>query len=78
MWEEAVEMIPRMWESDRFSHEGQYFSVPERNVIPKPVQKPHPPIWMACSQAESFEIAAGKDSASSASPPTSPNSSRNG
>ena len=60
MWEEAVEMIPRMWESDRFSHEGQYFSVPERNVIPKPVQKPHPPIWMACSQAESFEIAAGK------------------
>jgi len=60
MWEEAVGIIPRMWGTDRFSHEGRYFSVPERNVIPKPLQKPHPPIWMACSQADSFEIAANK------------------
>lgn len=60
MWEEAVQMIPKMWMSDTFSWEGDYFSVPPRNVIPKPVQKPHPPMWMACTQPESFRIAGSK------------------
>lgn len=60
MWEEAVQMIPKMWTSDTFSWEGDYFSVPPRNVIPKPVQKPHPPMWMACTQPESFRIAGSK------------------
>jgi alkanesulfonate monooxygenase SsuD/methylene tetrahydromethanopterin reductase-like flavin-dependent oxidoreductase (luciferase family) len=37
---------------------GEYFSVPTRNVVPKPVQKPHPPMWMACSRRESILEAA--------------------
>ena len=41
---EALEMIPRMWTQEVFSHEGPHFSVPEREIIPKPIQKPHPPI----------------------------------
>jgi alkanesulfonate monooxygenase SsuD/methylene tetrahydromethanopterin reductase-like flavin-dependent oxidoreductase (luciferase family) len=57
MWEEAVRMIPKMWTQETFSHEGDYFVVPPRNVIPKPIQKPHPPMWMACTQPESFRIA---------------------
>ena len=57
MWEEAVRMIPKMWTQETFSWEGDYFVVPPRNVIPKPVQKPHPPMWMACTQPESFRIA---------------------
>jgi alkanesulfonate monooxygenase SsuD/methylene tetrahydromethanopterin reductase-like flavin-dependent oxidoreductase (luciferase family) len=57
MWEEAVRMIPQMWQTESFSWEGDYFVVPPRNVLPKPIQKPHPPMWMACTQPESFRIA---------------------
>ncbi len=57
MWEEAVRMIPKMWQTDSFSWEGDYFVVPPRNVLPKPIQKPHPPMWMACTQPDSFKIA---------------------
>ncbi len=60
MWEEAIQMIPKMWTTDTFSWEGDYFSIPPRNVIPKPVQKPHPPMWMACTQPESFRLAGSK------------------
>ncbi|MBI2914086.1 MAG: LLM class flavin-dependent oxidoreductase, partial [Chloroflexi bacterium] len=60
MWEEAVQMIPKMWTQETFSWEGDYFVVPPRNVLPKPVQKPHPPMWMACTQPESFRIAGSK------------------
>ena len=35
-------------------HEGKYVKVPPRNVLPKPLQKPHPPLWMACSRRESI------------------------
>jgi alkanesulfonate monooxygenase SsuD/methylene tetrahydromethanopterin reductase-like flavin-dependent oxidoreductase (luciferase family) len=52
-WLEALEMIPRMWQSDVFSHEGRFFRIPPTQVIPKPVQTPHPPIYAACSQPES-------------------------
>ncbi len=56
-WEEAVRMIPRMWTEDTFSHEGQFYTIPPRSVIPKPVQQPHPPMWVACSQPDSFRAA---------------------
>src|SRR6185437_6726018 len=38
-------------------HHGKYFDIPLRNVVPKPVQKPHPPLWMACSQLQTIERA---------------------
>jgi alkanesulfonate monooxygenase SsuD/methylene tetrahydromethanopterin reductase-like flavin-dependent oxidoreductase (luciferase family) len=38
--------------------EGKYFSMPCRNVLPKPVQTPHPPIWMACTNRDTIKIAA--------------------
>jgi alkanesulfonate monooxygenase SsuD/methylene tetrahydromethanopterin reductase-like flavin-dependent oxidoreductase (luciferase family) len=60
MWEEAIQMIPKMWMEQEFSWEGDYFVVPPRNVLPKPVQKPHPPLWMACTQPESFKIAGSR------------------
>ena len=56
-WEEALSIIPRMWTEDPFSFEGRYFKIPPRSIIPKPVQKPHPPLWMACSQPSSFRRA---------------------
>ena len=60
MWEEAIQMIPKMWTNETFSWEGNYFVVPPRMVLPKPIQKPHPPLWMACTQPESFRIAGSK------------------
>jgi alkanesulfonate monooxygenase SsuD/methylene tetrahydromethanopterin reductase-like flavin-dependent oxidoreductase (luciferase family) len=45
-WDEFVRVLPQMWSDEPFSHEGVCFSMPERNVLPKPVQKPHPPMWV--------------------------------
>ena len=59
-WEEALHMIPKMWLNETFEWEGKYFKVPPRQVIPKPRQKPHPPIWMACTSPESHELAGRK------------------
>jgi alkanesulfonate monooxygenase SsuD/methylene tetrahydromethanopterin reductase-like flavin-dependent oxidoreductase (luciferase family) len=59
MWEEVVRLIPKMWTQEVFEgHSGRYVKMPPRPVIPKPVQKPHPPMWMACTQPSSFEVAA--------------------
>jgi alkanesulfonate monooxygenase SsuD/methylene tetrahydromethanopterin reductase-like flavin-dependent oxidoreductase (luciferase family) len=51
-WLEALEMIPRMWSADVFSHEGRFFRIPPTQVIPKPVQQPHPPMFAACSKPD--------------------------
>jgi alkanesulfonate monooxygenase SsuD/methylene tetrahydromethanopterin reductase-like flavin-dependent oxidoreductase (luciferase family) len=45
-WDEFVRVLPRMWRDEHTSWEGTSFSMPERNVLPKPVQKPHPPLWV--------------------------------
>ncbi|MCS6926468.1 MAG: LLM class flavin-dependent oxidoreductase [Candidatus Binatia bacterium] len=46
-WDEFVHCIPQMWMQERFGYEGRYFSMPSRAVLPKPYQKPHPPMWVA-------------------------------
>ena len=51
-WLEALQMIPRMWASDVFEHRGRFFRVAPTQVIPKPVQQPHPPIFAACSKPD--------------------------
>ena len=45
-WDEFVRVLPRMWADEPFAYEGRCFSMPERSVLPKPVQKPHPPMWV--------------------------------
>jgi alkanesulfonate monooxygenase SsuD/methylene tetrahydromethanopterin reductase-like flavin-dependent oxidoreductase (luciferase family) len=45
-WDEFVRVIPKMWMQDSFEWNGTYFSMPERNVLPKPYQDPHPPMWV--------------------------------
>ena len=57
MVDEALEIIPRAWTEGEFSYQGKYFNIPPREVHPKPVQKPHPPIWLGCSQKETFRKA---------------------
>ena len=56
---EATEQIANMLAMDPYpGFEGKYFSMPCRNIVPKPVQKPHPPLWVACSQRETIRMAA--------------------
>ena len=52
-WLEAVEIIPRMWSADVFQHKGRFFDIPPTQVVPKPVQQPHPPMFAACTKPES-------------------------
>jgi alkanesulfonate monooxygenase SsuD/methylene tetrahydromethanopterin reductase-like flavin-dependent oxidoreductase (luciferase family) len=51
-WLEALEMIPKMWSADIFAHKGRFFDVPPTQVVPKPVQLPHPPMFAACSKPD--------------------------
>ena len=57
VFEEAVQAIFPMFTEGGTEHHGKYFDIPLRNVVPKPVQKPHPPLWMACSQLQTIERA---------------------
>lgn len=57
VWEDAVRCIIPMFRDGGFEYHGEYFDFPLRNVIPKPIQKPHPPLWVACSQLETIEMA---------------------
>ncbi len=60
-WAEAVEAIPRMWREDPFTMHGKYWTVePPVSIIPKPIQKPHPPMWVAATQPSTWEIAGQK------------------
>jgi len=45
-WDEFIRVLPKMWKQERFAHQGVSFSMPERAVLPKPVQQPHPPLWV--------------------------------
>jgi len=60
MWEEAINMIPRMWQEGNFEWRGEHWNIPARNIVPKPIQKPHPPMWLAGMQPETYRIAAEK------------------
>jgi alkanesulfonate monooxygenase SsuD/methylene tetrahydromethanopterin reductase-like flavin-dependent oxidoreductase (luciferase family) len=46
-WDEWTRIIPKMWTQERFGYQGRAFSMPERAILPKPYQKPHPPMWVA-------------------------------
>ena len=58
-WREALEQCLNMMVMTPYpGFEGKYFSMPCRNVVPKPLQKPHPPVWVACSNRETIKLAA--------------------
>jgi len=59
MWKESVEQATNMLVMDPYpGFNGKYFSMPARNVLPKPAQRPHPPLWMACSNRNTIRLAA--------------------
>ncbi len=58
MFDEVMPEFAKMWGQDSYSFDGRFFSMPERNVLPKPHIKPHPPMWVAAGNPETFEKAA--------------------
>lgn len=58
MWSETLREFTKMWATDKYSHDGKYFSMPERNVVPKLYNPVPPPMWVAAGNPETFEIAA--------------------
>jgi len=60
-WTEALDAATRMMVEEPFAgYDGEFLKMPPRNVIPKPYQKPHPPLWVACSRRETIHLAAQK------------------
>ena len=60
-WTEALGVVTRMLVEEPFAgYAGRWINVPPRNVVPKPFQKPHPPLWVACSRRETIHLAATK------------------
>ena len=60
-WDEALDAITRMFVEEPFAgYQGRFIWMPQRNVLPQPSQKPHPPLWVACSRRESILTAARK------------------
>jgi alkanesulfonate monooxygenase SsuD/methylene tetrahydromethanopterin reductase-like flavin-dependent oxidoreductase (luciferase family) len=58
-WLEGLQVAVRMLVEEPFTgFEGKYVSAPCRNVVPKPLQQPHPPLWLACSRRETILLAA--------------------
>ena len=59
MFDEVVGEFVKMWSADEYpGHDGQYFSMPARNVLPKPYAEPHPPMWVAAGNPATFQKAA--------------------
>lgn len=58
---EAAEQIANMMAMSPYpGYEGKSFRMPCRNVLPKPLQQPHPPMWMACTNRDTIRVAASK------------------
>src|SRR5207245_11083501 len=56
-WQEAIQAVVGMWESEYFEFHGKYLDFPRRMVTPKPYQDPHPPAWMAATSDGSAAVA---------------------
>ncbi len=60
-WAEALDAVTRLMVEQPFAgYEGRFVQMPTRNVVPKPLQRPHPPLWVACSRRETIHLAATK------------------
>ncbi len=58
-WRESLDAITRMFVEEPFAgYQGKWLDMPARNVVPKPYQRPHPPLWMACPRPDVIPVAA--------------------
>src|SRR6185437_11257226 len=57
---EAVDIVLRAWTDERLTFTGQHFRFEDVEVLPKPAQQPHPPVWLAAGSEGAIEWAAGR------------------
>jgi alkanesulfonate monooxygenase SsuD/methylene tetrahydromethanopterin reductase-like flavin-dependent oxidoreductase (luciferase family) len=55
-FQESLDVILKAWTQEGFSHSGKYFTVDNLTVVPRPYQKPHPPIWVAATTQDTFPM----------------------
>ncbi len=55
---EVVDIVVKAWTNDRLTYQGKYFSFDNIEVLPKPLQQPHPPMWVAAGSPEALDWAA--------------------
>ena len=56
-WEEGLRLVVDAWTNDTFEADGPTWKVPPRKLHPKPLQQPHPPLWVASTNPDSHAIA---------------------
>lgn len=54
---DAMRMVHQMWTQEKFSWDGERIKIKDLQVIPKPLQKPHPPMWSTCTSEDGFRMA---------------------
>jgi alkanesulfonate monooxygenase SsuD/methylene tetrahydromethanopterin reductase-like flavin-dependent oxidoreductase (luciferase family) len=59
-FDEAVEVLLRAWTEDNFSHQGRYYRFNDLTVVPKPLQKPHPPLYTGGTSLSTYEMAGSR------------------
>jgi alkanesulfonate monooxygenase SsuD/methylene tetrahydromethanopterin reductase-like flavin-dependent oxidoreductase (luciferase family) len=59
-YEESLDILELAWTHERFSYAGKYYQLKDVSVVPKPLQKPYPPVYMVGSSGAAFEIGARK------------------
>ena len=57
MFDEGIQVLKQAWTQEKVNFQGTYYQCTDVPVRPKPLQKPHPPIWMACLSPETFHLA---------------------
>jgi alkanesulfonate monooxygenase SsuD/methylene tetrahydromethanopterin reductase-like flavin-dependent oxidoreductase (luciferase family) len=58
-WREGIDVVTRLMVEAPFAgHDGPFVQMPPRNLVPKPLQRPHPPLWVACSRRDTIHLAA--------------------
>jgi alkanesulfonate monooxygenase SsuD/methylene tetrahydromethanopterin reductase-like flavin-dependent oxidoreductase (luciferase family) len=57
-FDEALDFILAAWSGDRFSYDGKYFRAHDLSVVPRPLQRPHPPVRIAANSPDTFPMAA--------------------
>jgi len=59
-YEEGIEIVTRLWTEDRVSYQGKFHSFHDVHLMPRPVQRPHPPIWVAAIASRESFVWAGR------------------
>lgn len=55
-FQESLDVILKAWTQERFTHTGKYYSFENLGVVPRPYQKPYPPIWVAATTPDTFPM----------------------